>query len=83
MATKQKAQKPKALTNATPAHGWKDRKDYNAEHRGQLKKAASVALRVLDILDERGLSQQDFANKMKVTRQYVSAPFRWNTDGRG
>ncbi len=32
----------------------------------------SVALRVLDILDERGLSQQDLAVKMKVTRQYVS-----------
>jgi ribosome-binding protein aMBF1 (putative translation factor) len=72
MAAKQKAQKPKALANVTPAYGWKDRKDYSAEHRGQLKKAASVAMRVLDILDERGLSQQDLANKMKVTRQYVS-----------
>lgn len=32
----------------------------------------SVALRVLDILDERGLSQQELAGKMKVTRQYVN-----------
>ena len=29
-------------------------------------------MRVLDILDERGLTQQDLADKMKVTRQYVS-----------
>jgi len=72
MATKRKAEKPKALANATPAYGWKDRKDYKPEHRGQLKKAVSVAMRVLDILDERGLSQQDLADKMKVTRQYVS-----------
>ncbi|MEJ0057604.1 MAG: helix-turn-helix transcriptional regulator [Bacteroidota bacterium] len=72
MTTKLKNEKPKALINATPAYGWKERKDYKPENRGKLRKAMSVALRVLDILDERGLSQQDLAVKMKVTRQYVS-----------
>jgi ribosome-binding protein aMBF1 (putative translation factor) len=72
MPTKRKTQKPRVLVNATPAHGWKDRKDYKPENRRQLRKAMSVALRVLDILDERGLSQQDLADKMKVTRQQVN-----------
>lgn len=72
MATKPKNEKPKALVNASPAYGWKERTDYKRKNRGKLKKAMSVALRVLDILDERGLSQQELAGKMKVTRQYVS-----------
>lgn len=72
MPAKRKSEKPRALANATPAYGWKDRKDYKSENRGQLRKAMSVALRVLDILDERGLSQQDLASKMKVTRQHVN-----------
>lgn len=72
MPAKRKSEKPRALANAIPAYGWKDRKDYKSENRGQLRKAMSVALRVLDILDERGLSQQDLASKMKVTRQHVN-----------
>lgn len=72
MATKRKSEKPKALVNAKRAYGWKDRKDYKSENRGQLRKSMSVALRVLDVLDERGLSQQDLAHKMKVTRQHVN-----------
>lgn len=72
MATRRKNEKPKALISATRAYGWKDRNDYKPENRGQLRKAMSVALRVLDILDEQGLSQQDLANRMKVTRQHVN-----------
>ncbi|HEX5172045.1 MAG TPA: helix-turn-helix transcriptional regulator [Cyclobacteriaceae bacterium] len=72
MAAKRKNEKPKALAKATPAYGWKDRQDYKPENRGRLRKAMGVAFRVLDILDERGLSQQDLAHKMKVTRQHVN-----------
>ncbi len=72
MATKRNTEKPKALANAIPAYGWKERKDYKPENRSQLRKSASVALRILDILDERGLSQQDLANKLQVSRQQVN-----------
>jgi ribosome-binding protein aMBF1 (putative translation factor) len=72
MTIRRKSEKPQVLTNAVPAYAWKERKDYKPENRGRLKKAMSVALRVMDILDERGLSQQDLARKMKVTRQHVS-----------
>lgn len=72
MATKKKAEKPKALADAIPAYQWKERKDYKPENRGRLRKSMSVALRILDILDERGLSQQDLANKLGVKRQQVN-----------
>jgi len=72
MATRRKSEKPKALVNARHAYGWKNREDYKPENRGQLRKSMSVALRVLDILDERGLNQQDLADRMKVTRQHVN-----------
>jgi ribosome-binding protein aMBF1 (putative translation factor) len=72
MATRLRSEKPKALISATPAYGWKERKDYKPENRGKLRKAMGVALRVLEILDERKLSQQDLAVKMKVTRQHIS-----------
>ncbi len=72
MATKGKSKKPQALADATPAYGWKERKDYKVENRSRLRKSMSVALRILDILDERGMSQQDLADKLRVTRQQVS-----------
>lgn len=72
MSPRREIGKPKALINVTSAYAWKDRKDYKRENRGQLRKAMSVALRILDVLDEQGLSQQDLAHKMKVTRQHVN-----------
>ena len=71
MANK-KLEKPKGLTNATPSYKWKEREDYKKENRGWLRKSMNVALMVLDILDERGMSQQDLADKLVVSRQQVS-----------
>jgi transcriptional regulator with XRE-family HTH domain len=67
-----KTNKPSALANATPSYKWKDREDYKKENRTKLRKSMDVALRILDILEERNMSQQDLANKLSVTRQQVS-----------
>lgn len=67
-----KAEKSSALANATPSYGWRDREDYKKENRKERRKSRNVALRILDILDERKMSQQDLADKLSVTRQQVS-----------
>jgi transcriptional regulator with XRE-family HTH domain len=67
-----KTEKPSAWANATPSYGWKERGDYKKENRQELRKSMNVALRILDLLDERKMSQQDLADKLKVTRQQVS-----------
>jgi len=70
--TNKKSEKPSALVNAIPSYQWKERADYKKENRKELRKSMNVALRILDILDERKMSQQDLADKLNVTRQQVS-----------
>jgi ribosome-binding protein aMBF1 (putative translation factor) len=70
--TNKKAKKPIALANATPSYQWKEREDYRKENRTKLRKSMDVALTILDILEDRNMSQQDLANKLSVTRQQVS-----------
>lgn len=67
-----KIEKPGALAEAIPSHQWKEREDYKKANRKWLRKSVDVALRVLDILDEKEMSQNDLAGKLKVTRQQVS-----------
>lgn len=64
--------KPKALAEAIPSYGWTEREDYRKKNRAWLKSSRRVALRVLDALESRKMSQQDLANKLGVTRQHVS-----------
>jgi transcriptional regulator with XRE-family HTH domain len=68
----EKSKKPKALTGATPSYGWMERDDYKKENRDWLRSSRRVALRVLDALESKKMSQQDLANILGVTRQQVS-----------
>jgi ribosome-binding protein aMBF1 (putative translation factor) len=70
MASK-KIIKPKVLQNAIPSFQWKKREDYKKENRGWLRKSISVALTILEILEERKMSQTELAEKLKVSRQHV------------
>jgi ribosome-binding protein aMBF1 (putative translation factor) len=67
-----KIEKPNALARAISAQQWKESEGYKKANRSWLKKSADIALRVLDILDEKRMSQNDLAGKLKVTRQQVS-----------
>lgn len=64
--------KPAVLSKATPSNAWKTRKDFAKLNRGWLKKSADIALRVLDLLDEKGISQAELAARLNVSRQQVS-----------
>ena len=70
--TNRKVEKPKVLTDAIPSYGWKDRTDYKQENRDWLKNSRRVALRILDVLEEKEMTQQTLADLLKVSRQRVS-----------
>lgn len=67
-----KVKKPGALVKAIPSPQWKEREDYKKANRSWLKKSVDVALRVLDVLDKKKMSQSELAEKLKVSRQQVS-----------
>jgi DNA-binding Xre family transcriptional regulator len=70
--TTRKPTLPAGLSKTIPSHAWKDHPLYRKRDRGWLKKSVSVALRIMDVLAERKMSQNDLAEKLKVTRQQVS-----------
>jgi ribosome-binding protein aMBF1 (putative translation factor) len=70
--TNRKNRKPSRLAKAVPSYQWKERADYKKENRSWLKKSVNVALRILEILEEREMSQNDLAVKLNVSRQQVS-----------
>lgn len=65
-------ERPKGLAGAIPSYQWKERADYKKENRDWLKNSRRVALRVLDVLDEKEMTQQTLADLLKVSRQQVS-----------
>ncbi len=71
MKTK-KAARRKILTKAIPMCDWMNRPDYKKENREWIRKSVNVALRVLDALDEKKMSQSGLAEKLGVNRQKVS-----------
>lgn len=71
MKTK-KVVKPKVLAKAVPSYDWMDREDYKKENREWIRKSVNVALKVLDVLDEKNMSQSELAEKLGVSRQQVN-----------
>lgn len=67
-----KTERPKGLADATPSYQWREREDHNKANRDWLKNSRRVALRVLDVLEEKGMTQQTLADLLKVSRQQVS-----------
>jgi transcriptional regulator with XRE-family HTH domain len=67
-----KQNKPKALSNAKSSNDWKDRADYQKKNRAWLRKSADIALRILDALDKRRMTQVELANRLNVSRQHIS-----------
>ncbi len=53
-----------------------DLPEYKKENRKWLDRSLDISLRVLDVLDEKGMTQTELAQLMNVSRQYVSRILR-------
>ena len=63
---------PRALSKSKGSLDWKDRADYQIRNRAWLKKSVDIALRILDALDNRRMTQAELANRLNVSRQHIS-----------
>ena len=64
-------EKLKKITSENKSNWLKEAQEKQV-NTGARRNARNVALRVLEILDERGMSQVELAEKMGVTRQQVT-----------
>ena len=51
---------------------WIEKARYRRENRGWLRKSQRIAVRVLSVLDEKGMQQKDLAEALEVSPQQVS-----------
>lgn len=72
MSTRDIENKLKELSKDSPDSSWKERKDYRKKNRAWLKKSVDIALRVLEVLEAKNMSQAELATKLAVRRQQVS-----------
>jgi transcriptional regulator with XRE-family HTH domain len=63
---------PRALAKSKASVDWKDRAEYQKKNRPWLKKSVDIALRILDALDNRRMTQVELANRLNVSRQHIS-----------
>lgn len=61
-----------AFVKKSKGSNWKDIAAYRAENRGWLRKAASIALTILENLEMKGMTKADLAEKMSVSRERVN-----------
>lgn len=57
---------------SSPESSWTKRADYKKENRMWIRKSVNVALKVLDVLEQRKMSQSQLAEKLSISRQQVS-----------
>jgi ribosome-binding protein aMBF1 (putative translation factor) len=72
MESKRIENKLARLAKENPPSRWKEMAAYKKENRSWLKKSVNIALRILDTLDEKGMTQIELASKLNVSRQQVS-----------
>lgn len=63
---------PRSLSKSKGSLDWKDRADYQKKNRAWLRKSVDIALRILDALDDRRMTQAELANRLSVSRQHIS-----------
>lgn len=63
---------PRALAKSKGPLDWKDRADYQKKNRVWLKKSVDIALRILDALHHKRMTQVELANRLNVSRQHIS-----------
>lgn len=52
--------------------GWLEDAKYRKVNRAWLRKSQSIALRILNTLDDKGMQQKELANLMDVSPQQIS-----------
>jgi len=52
--------------------GWLEKAKYRRENRSWLRKSQRIAVRILSVLDEKGMQQKELAEAMDVSPQQVS-----------
>ncbi|SMO32497.1 helix-turn-helix transcriptional regulator [Gracilimonas mengyeensis] len=52
--------------------GWKEDAKYRRANRKWLRKSQDIALRILDVLEEKGMQQKDLAEALDVSPQQIS-----------
>lgn len=67
-----KENRPRALAKSKSSVDWRHRADYQRKNRAWLKKSVEIALRILDALDNRRMTQVELANRLNVSRQHIS-----------
>jgi transcriptional regulator with XRE-family HTH domain len=72
MSTKDIENKLKELSKDNPNSSWKERKEYTKKNRAWLRKSVEIALKVLDVLEAKNMSQAELATKLVVSRQQIS-----------
>lgn len=70
----------KKLGSENPPSNWRDKVQYRKENKDWLKKSGRIALKVLDILEEKGWSQAKLARELDVTPQQVTKIVRGTGD---
>lgn len=60
------------LASSSRSSNWMELKAYKKENRKWLDRSLDIALRVLDVLQQKDMTQTELAELMSVTRQYVS-----------
>jgi len=61
-----------SLAKNQPVSPWMELEEYRKENRAWMDKSMDIALRILDILEEKGMSQNDLAIAVEVSRQQIS-----------
>ena len=61
----------KAHKSATPSR-WREEAKFRVENRAWLRYSQAIAMRILDEMESKGLTQKEFAEKAGCSQQYIS-----------
>ena len=64
-------EKLKKYQSPTPSK-WREEAEWRRANKAWLRRSQSVAIKMLDKMDEMGWTQQQVADKLGCTQQYVS-----------
>ena len=60
-----------AHKSSTPSK-WREEAQYRVENRAWLRHSQMIAMRVLDEMENKGLTQKEFAQRVGCSQQYIS-----------
>ncbi|WP_455640587.1 helix-turn-helix domain-containing protein [Parabacteroides sp.] len=63
--------KLKEHASPTPSH-WREEAEYRIENKSWLRYSQKIAMQMLDKMEQTGMTQQQLAQKMGCSQQYVS-----------